>query len=586
MTNSQSGIALLALLALLGLAAALFVVAIAGGVTRKNETNERSAAALAQAKEALIGYAANYRDSNPDEVFGYLPCPDISTTGTEGSADTSAAGCASKDVTVIGRLPWRTLGLPPLRDGDGECLWYAVSGNFKANVNKTDLMNWDTNGLIEIVAPDGTNFVAGGSGVTANPTRRAAAVIFAAGAILPGQDRAPPGTSPPQICGGNYAAAAYLDTDVSSMINNATAASGSANTLSRFIAAADSALTPATDDSFNDRLVFIAPGEIFAARAEKRDDFLPYLNDEVSGMLRRAADCIAAYGNANSSSSDRRLPWAVPLVYSNYGLDSNYDDAAGLISGRFPRIVDTSDSATNNTLVSAGGLLLSDSVCANWTTRDEFWQNFKDHMFYAVADAFKPTSAVASSADPCASAECLKVDGATGIAAVVIFAGRKQSGQDRNTNTDYSSPDKSFWSTTTPPYSNFLSATNALSIQDNTAAMATPRTFEKFVGNDTIMCIRKNSGTGLLIVDPTCSANSACNVDGDALVDLYRSGTTNLCKVGKKNVLQECKDLVDTINANNCSCEQAARKFIKKPCLDNLGDSKCTSVITDLQNCS
>ncbi len=30
---------------------------------------------------------------------------------------------------MIGRLPWRTLGLEPLRDGNGECLWYAVSGS-------------------------------------------------------------------------------------------------------------------------------------------------------------------------------------------------------------------------------------------------------------------------------------------------------------------------------------------------------------------------------------------------------------------------------------------------------------------------
>lgn len=581
---------MLALLALLGLLAGMFVIGLAGNLARQNETGQRTAEALAQAKEALIGYAANYRDSNPGEVFGYLPCPDISTSGTEGSAETSASQCASKDVTAIGRLPWRTLGLPPLRDGDGECLWYAVSGNFKANVNKTDLMNWDTNGLIEIMAPDGTKFVAGGSGATADPTRRAVAVIFAPGAILSGQDRAP--TSPPQSCGGNYNAAAYLDTDTASALNNATAPSVIANALTRFIAAADSEYTSPTNDSFNDRLVFITPQEIFAARAEKRDDFLPLMEDQVSGLLRRAADCVAAYGNANSSPSDRRLPWAAPLVYSNYGLDSNYDDAAGLISGRFPRIVDTSDAATNNTLVSTGGLLLSDSVCANWSMRDEFWRNFKDHMFYAVADAFKPTSVVASNADPCASAECLEVDGAAGIAAVVIFAGKKQPDQSRNTNTstatltDYSSPDKSFWSTTTPPYSNFLNATNAVSIQDNTAVMATPRTFEKFVGNDTVMCVRKNSGTGLLIVDPTCSANSACDVDGDALVNTYRSGATNLCKFGKKDVLSDCQNLVDQINDNNCSCEKAARDFIRKPCLDNLGDSKCTSVITNLQNCS
>ena len=33
----------------------------------------------------------------------------------------------------IGRLPWRTLGLPDLRDSSGERLWYAVSRQFARN---------------------------------------------------------------------------------------------------------------------------------------------------------------------------------------------------------------------------------------------------------------------------------------------------------------------------------------------------------------------------------------------------------------------------------------------------------------------
>ncbi len=582
----QSGFTLLALAALLGFAVTLFVLGLTGNLARSNTADQQTAQALAQAKQALIGYAATYRDRNADKVFGYLPCPDMSTAGTEGSAETSASDCIKKDVTVIGRLPWRTLDLEPLRDGDGECLWYAVSGNFKANLNKTDLMNWDTNGLIEIMAPDGTNFIAGGSGSSADPTIRAAAVIFAPGAILPGQDRAPPGTSTPQICGGNYDPAAYLDADAASTINNATVPPATPpHVLTRFIAALNSDNTASTSDTFNDRVAFITPQEIFAAHLEKRADFLPYLHDPIAGMLKRAADCIAAYGNNNLVASDRRLPWAAPLTYANYGSNSSYNDASGLISGRLPYIANTSDAATNNNLVTGSGVLLDPSVCPNWTERDEFWLNFKDHVFYAVADAFSPDSLVASDPDPCLTEECLTVEGTPGMAAVLIFAGKKQTGQSRNTETDYSSPQKSFWSTTTTPYSNFLEGSNALSMQDNSADFASPRTFTKYSGNDTVMCIRKDSVSGTMFVDPACGTSSACSIDGSAL-DAYRSGAINTCKIGKKDVLPACEILVDTINDNNCSCEKAAKKFIKKPCLDDLGHSKCVSVITDLQACS
>ena len=48
------------MLGLLALIAALFVAEFAGTPIRRNEADQRTANALAQAKEALIGYAANY----------------------------------------------------------------------------------------------------------------------------------------------------------------------------------------------------------------------------------------------------------------------------------------------------------------------------------------------------------------------------------------------------------------------------------------------------------------------------------------------------------------------------------------------
>ena len=134
--GKQSGFFLLILLTLIAIISGAFLVKIFGTSAQKASRDSRTEAALAQAKEALIFYAASYADTHG--------------TSGEGTPATASSACTLKDVTALGRLPWKTLGLPDLRDGNQECLWYAVSGNFKANVNKTDLMNWDTNGLITV----------------------------------------------------------------------------------------------------------------------------------------------------------------------------------------------------------------------------------------------------------------------------------------------------------------------------------------------------------------------------------------------------------------------------------------------------
>ena len=50
--------------------------------------------ALEQARQALIGYAATYRDTHVGEMFGYLPCPD---TNNDGAAE-AACGNAGEDL--------------------------------------------------------------------------------------------------------------------------------------------------------------------------------------------------------------------------------------------------------------------------------------------------------------------------------------------------------------------------------------------------------------------------------------------------------------------------------------------------------
>ena len=587
--RTQTGVVLILTLGLLALIVAMLVITFSGDPLRRNITNQRTAGALAQAKEALIGFAANYPDTHAGEVFGLLPCPDLDSAAPEGSAELN---CAATDVTVIGRLPWKTLGLPPLRDGDGECLWYAVSGNFKYNP-KTDLMNWDTNGLFEIMAADGSNFVAGGAGTTADPTRRTAAVIFAPGKILPGQDRSLSGAVPPAICGGNYTAANYLDTHAASGINNATSRSPTANALTRFIAATNSERTAAGGDAFNDRLAFVTASDIFAHRAQIRSDFLSYLTDPNLptspnvdpnyGMLRMLADCFVGYAKHNSTGPDKRLPWAAPLANSDYGDTNNYNDAVNQYSGRLPYRLDTSaaiqpkNALATLELVAANRNLTNSTICPNWSTRDEFWMNWKDHVFYAVAQAFAPNSAVATNTDPCAAtSECMTVDGTTKVAAVLIFGGIRQAGQSRNTNAEYSSPDKS-----NP--ANYLEGINLTSIQQNTPSAASPRQFSNSAGNDTVMCITNHLTLGM-IVDPTCGATN-CRPDGASLA-AYRSGTTNICLKGKDKMQPACKTLVDRISANNCYCKSKATEFVSRECLTKgFTTTKCLNAYSGVNSC-
>jgi hypothetical protein len=205
----QRGVALLMILAIAGI---LAVVLVGNTLIRKHTEQERLAvtqAALAQAKEALIAYAVARMDRDYDgapDVPGHLPCPSVSLPGSPNEEGNEEPSCSAENVTVVGRLPWKSLGIAPPRDGSGECLWYAVSGRFKNNP-RGDIVNWDTEGHIRVLAPNGQ--------VIAN---KVAAVIFAPGPAL-GQTRvrgtragypSVPADNMP-TCPGSYTPADYLE---------------------------------------------------------------------------------------------------------------------------------------------------------------------------------------------------------------------------------------------------------------------------------------------------------------------------------------------------------------------------------------
>ncbi len=228
--NRQRGIALILILVLLGLIAGVLAVGFTSDLARQNNKEQQTVDALAKAKEALIGYAAN----DPNQP-GVLPCPD---SNNDGRADSP---CGATGVTAIGRLPWKTLGLPDLRDGSGECLWYAVSANFKnSGLSAPAVVNSDSPGTLVINDAGGAPVYSGSNKVVA--------IVFSPGNPLPGQDRS--SSTPAPVCGGNTTTA---NTIVANYLEG-----GNQNGVATNIF-----VTAQSTDTFNDKLLPITREALF-----------------------------------------------------------------------------------------------------------------------------------------------------------------------------------------------------------------------------------------------------------------------------------------------------------------------------------
>jgi hypothetical protein len=188
-------------------------------------------------------------------------------------------------------LPWRTLGLPDLRDGNGERLWYAVSSEFARNPScgAACPLNSDTKGALTVIT--GTS-----------PTLNVIAIVFAAGQTVGGQNRS---------AANENNVAHYLEGGNETGIGTST-----------FVSAA-------TTDTFNDRLLLLngadvmTPVEMRAAR-------------EILTLLwaYRSFSACACYpwadrtdnNTTNGVSDDNYLAGRVPLLPGALPHDWNHPD--------------------------------------------------------------------------------------------------------------------------------------------------------------------------------------------------------------------------------------------------------------------
>ncbi len=251
---------------LVGIAAVLLVYGMVDTTSAALRRDQDTAALLAQAKQALIGRAV--ADSTRP---GSLPCPDIDDDGSAESTVAYGGVCPN----YIGRLPWKTLGLPDLRDASGERLWYALFPAFRDH-SSAGMLDVDTKGGLTVYQDSSATVV----------TLQAVAVIFAPGLVIAGQNRDPASANNP---------ANYLD--ATGGVNNAIAGGP-------FIGAQPSS-------TFNDKLLVITTA-----------DLMPPVERRV------AREMLALLQSYRSLSACACYPWA-----SN---DFDDDSVTGRFRGMVP----------------------------------------------------------------------------------------------------------------------------------------------------------------------------------------------------------------------------------------------------------
>jgi hypothetical protein len=314
----SKGFVLIALLAMLAIGGLYFFVSNLSPEFLRNKAKEQTGDSMAQAREALIGYAIRFRDvqlaqGSSGMVYGYLPMPDLGTSRNN-NAGCTEEGCEAANfsgnaanITVIGRFPWRSLGTGPLRDASGECLWYAVSGSHQ-RVQRATPMNWDTLSQLDVVVANSTAAMAS---AISSAHDRPIAVIFSPGPALSGQDRSPAANDSVTECGGNYNVLNYLDPVTSTQLAGITNyLAGSTNSASGDTSAANKSLTagglvnrrsdgnlwsgacPAgTTDSCglvsNDEGISVTSAHLFQTLRGSS-----YFRTDINAMLERMTECL------------------------------------------------------------------------------------------------------------------------------------------------------------------------------------------------------------------------------------------------------------------------------------------------------
>jgi hypothetical protein len=257
---------------LLAVGIGLFAYGAVSSVSLSQQQDVKIRLAFVQVRDALIGWSVARTTTGPlpNARPGELPCPDMDNDGSEDG------NCAAG---AIGRVPWKTLGIPEPKDDAGETLWYAVGGPFRIWSLNGTVINSDTKGDLTVYQDSTATTI----------TTEAVAVIFAPGVAFGTQDRNPSTTALCPTTGTtiarNLCAANYLD---------ATGGANNATTAGPYVTAQRS-------DTFNDRLLVVTTY-----------DLIPLVEQRVARELRTVLQTYKANTGCctNIGGTTGCYPWA------------------------------------------------------------------------------------------------------------------------------------------------------------------------------------------------------------------------------------------------------------------------------------
>jgi hypothetical protein len=352
-------------------------------ISSRLQRDEVTVAALAKAKKALIDYAIAGDDPRRP---GEFPCPTQKAPGDSGYGD-SPTLCAGSN--LIGRLPWRKLGIEEQFDGTGEPLWYALSGNFNAITTLPTLatvINSDTQGDLRVFANLGATEI----------EKSAVAIVFSAGSVLPNQERftairpcaATLTNRQANLCASNYL-------EVLGVANNALPSGPFTQSTSTA--------------SFNDKIAYIQTTE-----------FIPQIEDRIAINLERT---LRAYYGTNGY-----FPFAASYTdLTTRNIFTNANCSLNTFSGRVPQSIGPTTTCT--TLgpwpSTSHDLLPAWLLSNNWNT----------NVYYAVGKQFAK-----GGTQRCENpGDCLTVGADPRVEALFILPGIPGGAQTRPNPTNVSS---------------------------------------------------------------------------------------------------------------------------------------------------
>ncbi|MES2501352.1 MAG: hypothetical protein V4545_02010 [Pseudomonadota bacterium] len=387
---NERGLALLALVFLIAIIVTVYTVKKLNASEITTQRDKNTAAALAEAKDALIGWSIAH-----PQYPGILPFPDRSAGDGNYDGNADCTNFVPAFDLLIGKLPYAAQTVPcigaganqygvsaDLVDGSGERLWYAVSRNLiRSSVALGSLI---INPAIADAPPQPWLVVRDKNGQIISS--RVAAVIIAPGTAIGGQNRN----------GGLAGANAYLDSITIAGVTYSNANYAIAN--EDFIIGDDMRYVSPSNPvyqqpyEYNDKLIYITIDELMLA-----------LNKRAVG---EAANSLRAYYQASAvNAADRFYPYAAILG------DLNNACEEGIQQGLLP----INSVASNCTHPNNG---LTDLPV--WFTESR-WQDF---MYYALSND-------CSFALPGCALGAIQVGAQANVNALLIATGATVAGQAR-----------------------------------------------------------------------------------------------------------------------------------------------------------